>query len=218
MGKTIAIDGPSGAGKSTVARMVAKALGFRYLDTGALYRAAALGLRRQGVAVDASDEEISKALDSISLEFKDGEVYLVGEKVSVEIRTPEIGHLSSVFSARKPVRDYLLPVQQDAGCHHDLVAEGRDMATVVFPDSWGKFYLDADVESRARRRFLQLEGQGVPISMERAREDVVSRDERDSKRDLAPLRVAEDAVFLDTSRMSLEEVVGHILEEVRGRG
>jgi cytidylate kinase len=218
MGKTIAIDGPSGAGKSTVARMVAKALGFRYLDTGALYRAAALGLRRQGVAVDASDEEISKALDSISLEFKDGEVYLVGEKVSVEIRTPEIGHLSSVFSARKPVRDYLLPVQQDAGCHHDLVAEGRDMATVVFPDSWGKFYLDADVESRARRRFLQLEGQGVPISMERAREDVVSRDERDSKRDLAPLRVAEDAVFLDTSRMSLEEVIQRVLAEVGEKG
>jgi cytidylate kinase len=218
MGKTIAIDGPSGAGKSTVARMVAKALGFRYLDTGALYRAAALGLRRQGVAVDASDEEISKALDSISLEFKDGEVYLNGEKVSIEIRTPEIGHLSSVFSARRPVRDYLLPVQQEAGSQHDLVAEGRDMATVVFPDSWGKFYLDADVESRARRRFLQLEGQGVPISMERAREDVVSRDERDSKRDLAPLRVAEDAVFLDTSRMSLEEVIQRVLAEVGEKG
>jgi cytidylate kinase len=218
MGKTIAIDGPSGAGKSTVAKKVAEALGFRYLDTGALYRAVALGLRRKGIHTDASDEELRRAVESLSVEFKDEEVYLNGENVSAEIRTPKIGHLSSVFSARRPVRDYLLPVQQGAGRHHDLVAEGRDMTTVVFPRAWGKFYLDADVESRAMRRFLQLEGEGVPISMERAREDVVSRDERDSRRDISPLRVAEDAVFLDTSRMSVEEVIERVLAEARGKG
>lgn len=218
MGRTIAIDGPSGAGKSTVAKTLAELLRFRYLDTGALYRAAALGLVRLGVETGASDERIFQALGEITVSFDGGRICLNGEDVSAEIRTPEAGHYSSVFSARKPVRDFLLPLQKNAALEGDLVAEGRDMTTVVFPGAWKKFYLDADVGSRARRRYLQLRRSGVPVDMERATEDVVERDRRDSERDLAPLRVAEDAVFIDTSRMPVEEVLKKMLAEVRQEG
>lgn len=218
MGRTIAIDGPSGAGKSTVARKLAEMLGFFYLDTGALYRAVALGLLRQGVSPDDSDGRLREVLRKISVSFHPGGVFLNGEDVSGEIRTPEAGHYSSVFSARRPVRDYLLPVQKNAALENDLVAEGRDMTTVVFPDAWKKFYLDADPGSRAKRRCLQLRQSGIPIDMERAMGDIAERDRRDSGREMAPLRVAEDAVYMDTSSMSVEEVIEGMLAEVRDEG
>ena len=215
MGKVIAIDGPSGAGKSTIAKLLAEMLGFRYLDTGALYRATALGLRRTGVTPEDSDDKISETLKRIYVEFREGRVYLNGEDVSEEIRTPEAGHYSSVFSARKPVRDYLLPVQRDAARNDNLVAEGRDMTTVIFPDAWKKLYIDASMEERAKRRHLQLKQNGVPVSMERAVEDVAERDKRDSERDIAPLRVAEDAVYVDSSNTPLEDVMIKVLEVVK---
>jgi cytidylate kinase len=215
MGRVIAIDGPSGAGKSTVAKLLSEMLSFRYLDTGALYRAVALGLIRRGVRPEAGDERIARVLGEISVEFSDGTVYLDGQDVSEAIRTPEVGHYSSVFSARRPVRDFLLPVQREAASGHDLVAEGRDMTTVVFPDAWRKFFLDAGIESRAKRRFEQLRHGGVNITMEGAMEDVMERDKRDSSRDVAPLRRAEDAFFIDTTELSLEEVLKKVLAAVK---
>ncbi|MGD2080791.1 MAG: (d)CMP kinase [Nitrospirota bacterium] len=216
MGKVIAIDGPSGAGKSTVARMLAEMMGMDYLDTGALYRAVALGLNSLGTSPDDPEHEISERLKNLEVRFRDGRVFLNGRDVSSEIRTTEAGHLSSVFSARKPVRDYLLPVQRRAAQEADLVAEGRDMTTVVFPEAWRKFYLDASVEARAQRRYLQLRQNGVLATMEDAEKDVVERDERDSSRDLAPLRVADDAVYIDTSNMTLEEVMKVVLGSAKG--
>lgn len=215
MGRVIAIDGPSGAGKSTVAKLLSEMLSFRYLDTGALYRAVALGLIRRGVRPEADDERIAGVLGDISVKFSEGAVYLDGQDVSEAIRTPEMGHYSSVFSARRPVRDFLLPVQREAASGHDLVAEGRDMTTVVFPDAWRKFFLDATVESRAKRRYEQLRMGGVSITMEGAMEDVMERDKRDSSRDVAPLRRAEDALFIDTTDLSLEEVLKKVLAAVK---
>jgi len=215
MGRIIAIDGPSGAGKSTIARMLAEILGFRYLDTGALYRAVALGLMRMGIEPETSDGQLWEALGKISVRAAGPRVFLDGEDVSAEIRNPEVGHFSSVFSARRPVREFLLPVQNSAAAEADLVAEGRDMTTVMFPGAWKKFYLDADVESRARRRYLQLKQNGVHITLERARDEVMDRDARDASREFSPLRVAEDAFLIDTSEMSIEDVMRMVLDEVR---
>ena len=139
-----------------------------------------------------------------------------GGDVSELIRTTEIGHYSSVFSARKVVRDFLLDIQRSASLNADLVAEGRDMTTVVFPEAWKKFYLDASVEERARRRYLQLKEKGINITESEAEKDVVERDARDSGRDLAPLRKADDAVLIDSSRMTINEVLENILKVVRG--
>jgi cytidylate kinase len=215
MGRVIAIDGPSGSGKSTAAKMLSDLLGFKYLDTGALYRAVALGLVRAGVEQDATDERILEVLEKMAVSFSGGKVFLEGEDVSELIRTPEAGHHASVFSARKPVRAYLYPVQKRAAELDDLAAEGRDMTTVVFPHAWKKFYLDASVEARAQRRHQQLIKFGVYVDMQRATEDVVERDKRDSKRDIAPLKIAEDAVYIDTSDLTIGEVIRMLLEEVK---
>ena len=210
MRKIIAIDGPSGAGKSTVAKRLAMEFGFSYLDTGALYRAIALGLRRAGVPEDASDDDIREALGSIKVAYSEGQVSLNGQDVEGSIRTPEVGRLSSVFSARKPVREFLLPLQKQAARDNDIVAEGRDMASVVFPEAWIKIYLDASVESRAKRRYEQLKGLGIKADMKSATRDVTERDARDSSRDIAPLTRTRDALYIDSSDMPVDEVVGMV--------
>ncbi|MFO0754463.1 MAG: (d)CMP kinase [Thermodesulfovibrionales bacterium] len=214
MGRVIAIDGPSGAGKSTISRRVAEHLGFSFLDTGALYRAAALYLHRKGLTADSSDETLRSSLEGTEVIFREGSVFLDGEDVSEAIRTPEAGHYASVFSARKAVRDFLFQVQRDAALHGDIVTEGRDMTTVVFPDAWKKFYLDASEEGRARRRYQQLKEKGLEISIDEALRDVRERDIRDSRRDIAPLRRAKDALYIDTTDMSLDEVVACILSSL----
>lgn len=227
MHKIIAIDGPSGAGKSTVSKLLAERLGFRFLDTGALYRAVALHLRRKGLDSGSPDDEIKSALADVAVFFKDGRVFLkenselpptlvkgVAEDVSEAIRTTEAGHYASVFSARKPVRDFLLQVQRDAALRNDIVAEGRDMTTVVFPDAWRKFYLDASEGGRAKRRHLQMQGKGAGITMDEALKDVKERDTRDSSRDIAPLCKAEDAVYIDTSEMSIEDVLTYMMKVI----
>ena len=229
MGKVIAIDGPSGAGKGTIAKLLAGELWFSYLDTGALYRAVALALREKGIEPDYSDEKIVNALKSISITFKDGRVFLkensqlstlnsqlsYGRDVSELIRSTEMGHYSSVFSARKVVRDFLLDIQRSTSLNADLVAEGRDMTTVVFPNAWKKFYLDASVEERAKRRYLQLKEKGINITESEAKKDVVERDARDSGRDIAPLRKAEDAVLIDSSSITIDKVLENIMKVVR---
>jgi len=197
--RVVAIDGPSGAGKSTIARGIAGELGFDYLDTGALYRAVGLHLVGKGIPEDASDDELTAALESALVEFIQGKVLLNGADVSEEIRTPEAGHYASVFSAREPVRGFLMGTQRQAAEHADLVAEGRDMTTVVFPDAWVKIYLDASVEERARRRALELRAKGLPVDEEDVRRQIARRDERDSCRAIAPLRRAPDAVYIDST-------------------
>lgn len=215
MGKVVAIDGPSGAGKSTVAKMVSEMMDMDYLDTGALYRAVALGLTGLGISPDDTDEKIAGALKTVAVSFREGKVFFNGKDMSGEIRTPEAGHLSSVFSAKGPVREFLLPVQRAAALESDLVVEGRDMTTVVFPDAWRKFYLGASVEARTKRRHLQLRQSGVHVTAEDARRDVTERDERDSSRSLAPLKVAGDAIVIDSSDMTLEEVMKKVLDAIR---
>ncbi|MEW6115529.1 MAG: (d)CMP kinase [Nitrospirota bacterium] len=215
MHKVIAIDGPSGSGKSTITKLLAEKLGFQLLDTGALYRAVALHLRRQQVEPESTDAEIRDKLENVSIIFKEGKVLLNGEDVSEAIRTTEAGHYASVFSARKVVRDFLFQVQRDAALHSDIVAEGRDMTTVVFPDAWKKFYLDASEESRAKRRYQQLKEKGIATTMEEAIRDVRERDIRDSKRDIAPLKRAEDALYIDTTNLTPEEVLSLILSSIR---
>ncbi|MDP1758744.1 MAG: (d)CMP kinase, partial [Thermodesulfovibrionales bacterium] len=138
-----------------------------------------------------------------------------GRDVSELIRSTETGHYSSVFSARKVVRDFLLEIQRNASLNADLVAEGRDMTTVVFPDAWKKFYLDASVEERAKRRYLQLKEKGIDITESDAKKDVVERDARDSGRDIAPLKKADDAMLIESSRMAIDEVLENILKVVR---
>lgn len=215
MGDVIAIDGPSGAGKSTIAKMLAERLGFVYLDTGALYRAAALFLLSKGIRPEDSDEALSKALELADVRFVSGKVLLNGRDVSSEIRTPEVGHYSSVFSARRVVRDFLLEVQRRASLDNDLVAEGRDTSTVVFPDARKKFYMDASVEERTKRRYRQLREMGLDVTAEKAFEDVVRRDERDRNRDVAPLTRAKDAIIIDTTDKGIEQILEGILEIIR---
>ncbi|NWF98877.1 MAG: (d)CMP kinase [Nitrospirae bacterium] len=215
MKKVIAIDGPSGAGKTTVAKLVANSLGFNYLDTGALYRAIALSLREKGIDEKDNDEKIKHAIKDVEVRYINGKVFLNKRDVSDMIRTKEIDHYSSVFSARKIIRDFLLNSQRNAALFDNLVVEGRDTTTVVFPEAYKKIFLDASVDERARRRFLQFKEKGIDITIEDARNSIIERDKRDESRDLAPLSVAPDALLIDSSFLSIEDVVKIILDYVR---
>lgn len=214
MKRVVAIDGPSGAGKSTISRMLAQRIGFQFLDTGALYRALGIYLDRKGISHESPDDIISNAIGSVKIELSGEKVFLESEDVSDIIRTPAAGHLASVFSARKPVRDYLFSLQRNAALKHDVVAEGRDMTTVVFPDAWAKFFLDASVQERARRRYQQLKEKGMSITMDQALADVKERDLRDSSRDIAPLRKAPDAVCIDSTEIGIEGVVEDMIRHL----
>ena len=217
MTMVVAIDGPSGAGKTTIAKLVAKELGYNYLDTGALYRAIAVSLRDKGVEADDIDADLGGVLRITDIRFVDGKVYTNGRDVSDEIRSKEIDHYSSVFSARKIVRDFLLDVQRNTALLQDVVVEGRDTTTVVFPDAGKKIFLDASLEERAKRRYQQYKEKGIEITMDEARSGMIDRDKRDSERDIAPLRVAADALFIDTSNLSIEQVIRKILDYVKSR-
>lgn len=222
MKKVIAIDGPSGVGKSTISKAVAKALGFYYLDTGALYRTVAYYfLKNFSDIMDFSsipEEKIAKELINIRINYKNAKVYLNSEDVSSLIRTPSVGAVTSQLSAKRCVRDFLLPLQREFAEKYNTVAEGRDMTTVVFPDAWKKFYLDASAEVRAKRRYEQLLNLGELITFEQALEDVLNRDERDSSRKESPLVRAKDAFYIDTSKLSIEEVISIILKKVAEDG
>lgn len=218
MKKVIAIDGPSGAGKSTISKAVAKKLGFYYLDTGSLYRTVAYYfLKKFNPIVDFSsihEEELKKELLNINIEYENGSVYLFSEDVSELIRDPKVGALTSQLSARRSIREFLLPVQRVFAEKYNTVAEGRDMTTVVFPDAWKKFYLDASPEVRAKRRYEQLLSLGKKITFDEALRDVLERDKRDSTRNEAPLVQANDAFYIDTSRLSIMDVIDIILKKV----
>ena len=211
MRRIIAIDGPSGAGKSTIAKLIAKELGFDYLDTGALYRAVAIALIKSGIEPEDSDEKIRGTFMRNTISFTNGRVFLDGKDVSDEIRSTEIDHYSSVFSTRKVVREFLFDIQRDYASQNDIVVEGRDATTVVFPEAWKKIYLDATVEERARRRYLQYKEKGLGISIEEAMNEVIERDKRDSNRDIAPLKKADSAFMIDSTNLSIERVKEKIL-------
>lgn len=213
----ITIDGPSGAGKTTVSRLVAAALSYRYVDTGALYRCVALAARNAGI--QAEDETgLEKLCRDLSLQVT-GDRYgtrllLDGKDISHQLRTPEISMLASAVSARPAVRKFLLRIQQQLGASKSAVFEGRDMGTVVFPDADIKFYLDADLRTRALRRYKELDAHNMQ-TLEQVEADMCRRDANDSQRDLAPLKPAADAVVVDASDLSVDQVVDTLLSHIR---
>ena len=215
MKRVIAIDGPSGSGKTTIAKLLAKELGIHYLDTGALYRTAALALINHDIKTEDSDDKIRGILVKTQIAFINGRAYLNGKDVSEDIRSAEIDHYSSVFSARTVVRDFLLESQRKSGLNSDIVVEGRDTTTVVFPDAKKKIYLDASLEERAKRRALQFRGKGIHITIEESEKNLTNRDARDTNRNIAPLKVASDALLIDSSNLSIEQVMKKILDYIR---
>ncbi len=217
---SVAIDGPSGAGKSTLARRIAEELGFLYVDTGALYRALALAAQRAGITPD--DEVAVEALLArtvVDLAREDGvpKVLLQGEDVSEAIRAHEISKLASDLSALPVVRAFLLQKQRDFTLHHNVIMDGRDIGTVVLPDANVKIFLTADTECRARRRYDELMERGQDVSFEDVYRDVLSRDENDSRRALAPLRPAEDALIVNTTGNAWALSLRILLDTIRSR-
>ena len=214
----ITIDGPAGAGKTTVSRALARALGYRYIDTGALYRGIALATVEQGIAADDDDalEELCKRT-TLDFRFRDEELHLILNErdVSGEIRSPRISMLASAVSARPVVRRFLLEIQRTLGAAKQAVFEGRDMGTVVFPDADVKFFLDADPAIRARRRYEELKVKHQqPPSLANVEQDMARRDQNDTSRTVAPLKAAPDAVHIDSTSMGIEQVVAAMLEHV----
>jgi len=204
----IAIDGPAGAGKSTLARDVAKRLGYIYVDTGALYRAAALFVLERGIDVyNAAAISAVVPMMDIELRYVEGEqrVYLCGENVSGVIRSPEVSKAASAVSALVAVRQYLFDLQQDMAENNNVVMDGRDIGTVVLPNAQVKIFLTASPEERARRRYNELREKGVDIDYKVVLDEVNQRDYNDSHREVAPLRPAEDSVIVDTTGLTLEE-------------
>jgi CMP/dCMP kinase len=216
----IAIDGPSGAGKSTLAKRLARELGFTYLDTGALYRALALKVLRQGVDL-ADDARMAELLSSTAIDLREerGKLVLLmdGQDVAGDIRTPEVSQTASKASALKSVRARLLELQRALGKRGSVVAEGRDIGTVVFPDADVKIFLDASMGERARRRYQELRAAGRSVQLEETLREMEERDRRDRERDLAPLCQAADAVRVDSSAADAEKVAAIVLDLVKQR-
>jgi CMP/dCMP kinase len=212
----ITIDGPAGAGKGTVAGLLARRLGYRLLDTGAMYRAVALSIVRAGITPD-DEVALVRHLDTITVTIADGRIYLNGEDVSGEIRTPAISQLTSRISALRSVREKVTPFQRRAAEPGGVVLEGRDTGTVVCPDAEVKFFLTATLEARACRRHAELGAQGVPVSLDTVRAEVATRDAQDASRALAPLRRAPDAIEVDTTDLGIEQVVDVMLKALAER-
>lgn len=220
MGFNIAIDGPAGAGKSTIARRTAQELSFIYVDTGALYRALAVFLVDEGVSPEDT-EKVKEAVKSVkvSLAYENGEqqVLVNGKNVTDRLRAESVGNMASTISAIPAVRAALLDLQRDLAKAHDVLMDGRDIGTNVLPDAELKIYLTASVETRAERRYRDLQEKGVEKPLSEIKKEIEERDHRDMTRAIAPLKQAEDAVYLDTSHMNIDEVVEAIRKLYRER-
>ena len=214
----ITIDGPSGAGKSTVSRGLAKHLSFTYLDTGAMYRAVALAAYTAGVGVE-DHKKISEICTSADIWFKgdfdSSRIIMNGEDVSEAIRTPVMDMQASLISAVYVVREKMTLLQRSIGAKGNIVAEGRDMGTVVFPDADIKFFLSADIAARVERRYHERLSKGENISKEDIEKDILQRDKQDSSREIAPLTAATDAIYIDSSKMSAEDVINLMLDKIK---
>ncbi len=210
----IAIDGPAGAGKSTIAKLIAKKKGYIYVDTGAMYRAMALYLIEQGIGAD-DQQRISEAVPGVdvTITYENGEqvVWLNGRNVNGLIRTEEVGKMASASSGNKEVRRKLVELQQALARKKSVVMDGRDIGTCVLPDADVKVYLTADSHVRAVRRYEELQAKGQDCDLETIEKDIIDRDYQDMHRDISPLRQAEDAVLLDSSHMTIEEVAQAII-------
>lgn len=210
MGYNVAIDGPAGAGKSTVAKRVAKELGFIYVDTGAMYRALAVFFLQKGLTPEDTEQIANACREAkVSIGYEDGvqQVYLNGENVTDRLRKEEVGNMASVSSTIKEVRTQLLELQRELARNRDVVMDGRDIGTNILPDADVKIYLTASVMTRANRRYLELKEKGISCDLEEIAHDIEERDARDMNREIAPLRQAEDAVLVDSSDMTIDEVV-----------
>ena len=220
MGFNVAIDGPAGAGKSTIAKLVAGEMNFIYVDTGAMYRAIALYLIRKGVGIEETDRFADECQGAeVSIQYVDGtqQVILNGENVSGWIRTEEVGNMASASSVDPAVREKLLDLQRNLAAENDVVMDGRDIGTNILPNADVKVYLTASVEERAMRRFKELMGKGMDLSLEQIEKDIEERDYRDMHREIAPLKQAEDAVYIDSSDMSIDEVKAAIIKLIESK-
>lgn len=220
-GLVIAIDGPSGAGKSTVARRLAKRLGYTYIDTGAMYRA--IGWKAKQEGIDPANETALAGLCGriqvlLTNDADDPRIAVDGIDVSEAIRTPEMGMTASAVSKSPAVRARLLSLQRDLGARGGVVMDGRDIGTVVFPDAEVKFYLDASPEERGRRRYRELSAKGMEVDLDRITRELRERDLQDSGRAIAPLKRAEDALLIDSSDREIDEVVEAMLANVMQKG
>ena len=210
----ITIDGPAASGKGTVAKGIANRLGFEYLDTGAMYRAVALAVIRRQVSCDDWNG-VAGVLAHISLEMPTGRVLLNGEDITEAIRSPEMSQGASKVAEIPAVRAFLIPQQRQIAARRNIICEGRDQGTIVFPDSPLKFFITADLRTRAERRYEQHRDQGLESTMEQEIADLKERDKRDSEREVGPLREPPDAIHIDTTNMSAEEVLNRLEEEIR---
>lgn len=214
MGYNIAIDGPAGAGKSTIAKQVAKEKGYIYVDTGAMYRGLAVYFLKKGIDPQ-NVTEIEKACQDaeVTIGYEDGvqQIYLNGENITSELRREEVGNMASESSAVPKVREKLLDLQQSLAKEKDVVMDGRDIGTNVLPNADVKVFLTADARTRAKRRYDELSAKGIACSLDEIEQDIIERDERDMTRETAPLKQAKDAILIDSSHMSISEVVKKIL-------
>lgn len=217
----ITIDGPSGSGKSTISKLLAERLRYHYLDTGAMYRAVALQAKREDID-PARTEKLGELCDHLDLHFKaegkEKRVFIGDEDVSSAIRTPEIDLLSSSISSIKEVREAMTALQRKVARNENLIAEGRDMGTVVFPDAPFKFFVTASSDVRAERRYRERINRGEKVLRLQVKNDLAKRDEQDRTRSIAPSIPAKDAIIIDTSSATPEQVVGIILEKITARG
>lgn len=215
MGFNIAVDGPAGAGKSTIAKLVAKKMNLIYVDTGAMYRAIALYLLRMGVDINDDEAVIKECINAdITIKYEDGVqvVYLNGENVNAFLRTEEVGNAASKTSVLAPLRAHLLSLQQNMAKSSDCIMDGRDIGTCVLPNADVKIYLTASSAVRAKRRYDELTAKGEVCDLEKIQADIEERDYRDMNRETAPLKQAEDAVLVDSSYMTIDEVVDEIIK------
>lgn len=215
---SVAIDGPAGAGKSTIAKLVAKELNAIYVDTGAMYRAIAVYFLRNQLNPEIPDQ-VEKACQNIevTISYEDGaqQVWLNGENVTPFLRTEEVGNMASQSSAKQPVRDKLLQLQRDMAIKYKVVMDGRDIGTHVLPNADVKIYLTASSAERARRRYEELTQRGETCDLGKIEQDIIQRDRQDMTRTIAPLKQAEDAYYLDSSNLTIPEVVEEILKQCK---